>query len=307
MGKIVVSETTYGSYGNCVKLTNGTLEVLVTVDQGPYVIRCGFVGEENLFFEDVDGAFTNDVTESRFAENSWCVVGGHRLWASPEIHPRTYYPANRAVHVEYVDGGAVFTAPEQEWNQVQNSIRITMDEDGTVHLLHSVTNRNAWAIELAPWTVSVMDDGGTALIPQNVRKTGFYPNKWVQFWDYTPMNDSRLYLGENFITLSIDKEKELAAKIGVLNEHGWMAYFNHGAAFIKQFDFTDGANYPDHGCNCESYTCRKYTEMECLGPLQLLETDATATLAETWKVVKSKGFTGKNEAEMAAAVKALNL
>ncbi len=284
---IQTSEVNYGIFGRCLRMTNGEKELLATVDMGPYIIRYGFVGEDNMFFEDVDKFATNDVTDSPYKKDLWWVVGGHRLWCSPEVAPRTYYPDYYPVDVKLQGNTAVLSAPMQEWSQIQCTTKITMNDDGNVELEHIVTNKNAWAIELAPWTVSVMNSGGVAYIPQNKRKTGFFPNKWVCFWDYTPMNDNRISLGADYITVSMDPDNEIAAKIGVLNEHGWMAYLNKGNAFIKKFGFADGAKYPDNGCNCESYTCKKYTEMECLSPVVKLEPEGCAVHKEAWTLKKA--------------------
>lgn len=287
MMSVQISEIEYGSYGKCIRMTNGVKELIATADMGPCIIRYGFIGEDNMFFEDVDKTATNDITDSPYEENEWWVVGGHRLWCSPEVFPRTYYPGTKLMNVK-VDGNTVtFNAPMQEWSQIQLAISVTMDEDGNIDLCHSVSNKNAWDIELAPWTISVMNGGGVAYIPQNKRKTGFFPNKWVCYWDYTPMDDSRIKLGSDYITVSMDPSKELAAKIGVLNENGWMAYLNKGNAFIKRFAFEEGAPYPDNGCNCESYTCKNYTEMECLSPMTKIPAGGSACHKESWELKKA--------------------
>ena len=284
---VQISEVNYGIFGKCLRMSNGEKELIVTVDMGPYIIRYGYVGEENMFFEDVDKFATNDVTDSPYRQNLWWVVGGHRLWASPEVAPRTYYPDYYPVKYEIGGGTVTLEAPVQEWSQIQCATKITMNGDGNVELEHTITNMNAWDIELAPWTVTVMNAGGVVYIPQNVRKTGFFPNKWVCFWDYTPMDDSRISLGGDYITVSMDPENDVAAKIGVLNEHGWMAYLNKGNAFIKRFGYEDGVKYPDNGCNCESYTCKKYTEMECLSPTAKLVPGGRAVHRESWELKKA--------------------
>ncbi len=284
---VQINETVYGKYGKCLRMTNGEKELIATLDMGPCIIRYGYIGGENIFFEDVDKTAVNDITDSPYEENLWWVIGGHRLWCSPELFPRTYYPSTKKVDCKIDGNTAVFTAPVQEWSQIRCAIGVTMDDDGNVKLEHSVTNMNAWDIELAPWTISVMNTGGTAYIPQNKRKTGFFPNKWVCYWDYTPMNDSRISLGEDYISVSMDASKEVAAKIGVLNENGWMAYLYKGTAMIKRFGYIDGANYPDNGCNCESYTCKNYTEMECLSPMTKIPAGGTAVHKEKWELKKA--------------------
>lgn len=287
---VQINEIEYGNYGKCLRMTNGEKELIATLDMGPCIIRYGYIGGENIFFEDVDKTATNDITDSPYEENLWWVVGGHRLWCSPEIFPRTYYPATKKLDCEINANSATFIAPMQEWSQILCAVKVTMDDDGNVKLEHSVTNMNAWDIELAPWTISVMNTGGVAYIPQNKRKTGFFPNKWVCYWDYTPMNDSRVSLGEDYISVSMDSSKEVAAKIGVLNENGWMAYILNGNAMIKRFGYAEGAGYPDNGCNCECYTCKNYTEMECLSPMAKLPAGGTVVHKEEWELKRANSI-----------------
>ena len=41
----------YGGWPNCIRLTNGQVELIITTDVGPRVIRFGFAGGQNLFNE----------------------------------------------------------------------------------------------------------------------------------------------------------------------------------------------------------------------------------------------------------------
>lgn len=301
MGKVEVSKVSYSNYGECLKITNGEKELIATLERGPYIVRYAFVGEENMFFEDKENKYTNDVSKSPFNGNTWCVVGGHRLWLSPERHPRTYYPDDYKVECTITDNGAILEAPAQEWTHMQYTTCIEMDEDGNVDIKHVVTNKGAWAVKVAPWTVTVCQTGGLCVIPQNVTDTGFFPNKWVCFWQYTPMNDERFYIGDKYITVD-QRNMEKAAKLGVINEHGYMVYFVNGSAFVKKFDYEKGANYPDNNCNCESYTCDGYTEMECLSPLTEIDADETVIHAESWSLVKAEKPERCDEASIAKAM-----
>ncbi len=288
MGKITVEKVSFGRYGECVRISNGEKELIATLERGPYIVRYAYVGEENMFFEDVDDKYTNDVSSSEFKGDTWHVVGGHRLWLSPERHPRTYYPDDYAVECEMIENGAVLKAPVQEWTFMQYTTEIKMDESGDVKIRHIVTNKGAWAVKVAPWTVTVMQTGGLAVIPQNTEDTGFFPNKWINFWSYTPMNDERLHIGGKYIALEQRSDMERAAKVGVLNENGYMAYFVNGNVFIKKFGFVRGAEYPDNGCNSESYTCDGYTEMECLSPFAEIDADKQAVHEESWRLMRAE-------------------
>ena len=46
-------EITYKNYGRCLEMTNGTVELVVTLDLGPRIIRYGFCGKDNMLYEDI--------------------------------------------------------------------------------------------------------------------------------------------------------------------------------------------------------------------------------------------------------------
>jgi len=50
-GEVRVEKVEYKGWHNCYRVTNGEVELIVTGDVGPRVIRFGFVGGQNLFKE----------------------------------------------------------------------------------------------------------------------------------------------------------------------------------------------------------------------------------------------------------------
>src|SRR5947209_10063172 len=89
---VKVEKTAYAGWPNCYRISNREVELIVTSDVGPRVIRYGFVGGQNLFKE-----FADQLGKS--GENSWQGRGGHRLWIAPEKLPETYALDNHAVKV----------------------------------------------------------------------------------------------------------------------------------------------------------------------------------------------------------------
>src|SRR5579864_5038025 len=74
---VKIEKTQYRGWPNCYRISNGEIELVVTTDVGPRIIRYGFVGGRNVFkeFEDQMG---------KSGESTWQARGGHRLWISPE-------------------------------------------------------------------------------------------------------------------------------------------------------------------------------------------------------------------------------
>ena len=55
----------YQGWNNCIRLSNGIIELVITADVGPRVIRFGFIGAQNEFDEDWLGVTGGDVAQQR--------------------------------------------------------------------------------------------------------------------------------------------------------------------------------------------------------------------------------------------------
>jgi len=88
-----VEKISYGGWPNCYRISNAQVELILTADVGPRVIRFGFVGGQNLFKE-----FSEQMGGT--GETSWQIRGGHRLWIGPEDARYTYGLDNSPVTVE---------------------------------------------------------------------------------------------------------------------------------------------------------------------------------------------------------------
>ncbi|MBU2563373.1 MAG: DUF4380 domain-containing protein, partial [Actinobacteria bacterium] len=84
----------FGGWKNCIRMTNGEVEIIITTDVGPRIVRFGFVGDQNLFRE-----FKQQ--QGKTGGDKWLIYGGHRLWHAPEVKPRTYFPDNNPVNYNW--------------------------------------------------------------------------------------------------------------------------------------------------------------------------------------------------------------
>ena len=293
MEKISVQEVTYKQYGKCVRIANEQVELLVTVDMGPRIIRFGFIGKENEFCEAPD-KFT-PTTDGR----KWRILGGHRLWHSPENNPRTYVPDEEPVEWEQIENGIRVSQKVEPWVQIKKDMEITLAGCcNKVRVIHKLTNKNAWPVELALWALTVVAPGGKEIIPQPKRDTGLLGNRVLALWPYTRMNDHRVYWGDKYIVLQQDPNTEQPFKIGINNEAGWVAYFNHGNLFVKKYPHFVDAKYPDFGVSYETYTTDFMLEMESLSPLTLLQPEGQITHIEEWELIGGVEAPSNDEAEI---------
>jgi hypothetical protein len=171
---------------------------------------------------------------------------------------------------------------------VQKEIEISI-QDKTVHLTHRLINRNPWAIELAPWCLSVMAAGGRALVPQEdyvPHPDVLTPARPLLLWHFTRMNDPRFGWGDRLIQIREDSQFNSKQKFGVCNTKGWAAYHLGQDLFVKSIQpVVAGATYPDMGCNFEFFTMPGFLEIESLGPLVKLEPNAGTDHVEKWRVI----------------------
>jgi hypothetical protein len=283
---ISVQQIQYGAWGNCLEISNGIVDVVATLDLGPRIIRYGFTGQANMFKEDTDRIINKKVNRFSEDEDTWYIYGGHRLWTSPEGDPRSYYPDNSPVAWMALPNGAVLTPPEEKWNQYQKEIEITMDDSGEVNVVHRISNRGAWPVELSPWALSVMAQGGTAVIPQVKRETGLLGNRILALWPYSRMDDSRVSWGNDYIRIK-QAQGETPFKLGTNNENGWAAYYNAGNLFVKYYEHNPDGKYPDFGVSFEAYVNDHFLELESLGELRELQPGETAEHIETWNLFQN--------------------
>lgn len=278
----------YGGWPNCVRLTNGNIELIVTTDVGPRVIRFGFVGGQNLFHE---------VKEElgKTGGNEWRPYGGHRLWHAPEAMPRTYAPDNEPVQYTWDGRTLILTQPVEASTGIMKQIEITLSpSENHVKLVHRLTNKNLWDVEAAPWCLTVMAAGGRAILPQEpYRPHSEYllPARPLVLWYYTDMRDPRWTWGSRYIQLrqdpTVPKDDRGKQKVGMLNKQGWMAYGLKGEVFLKRYGYDPSATYPDYGCNTEVFTNADMLEMETLGPLSRIPAGGSVEHVEHWFLFKA--------------------
>lgn len=273
------TEIPYGGWSRTHHLSNGLIELIATAEVGPRLIRLGFVGGPNLFAE-----FPAHMGQTGGA--AWRIYGGHRLWHAPEALPRTYAPDNSPITAESLPGGLRLIQAVEASTGIQKEMDIFMAADAAeVRVVHRLRNHNQWGVELAPWALSVMAPGGTAVIPLPPRGShadNLLPNTHLNLWAYTNMADPRWTWGEDVVLLRQDRAATRPQKLGLACSPGWAAYANHGQLFVVRFAHQPHALYPDGGSSAEFFTDAEMLEVETLGPLGQLAPGAAVEHTETW-------------------------
>ncbi len=281
-----IEKTNYKGWPNSYLMTNGEVELIVTGDIGPRIIRYGFVGGQNLLKE-----YTDQIGKA--GEKDWQIRGGHRLWVAPEIappSPLTYALDNSPVAIQVKGGALEATPPFESEAGLQKQIVVTLAETGSgVELLHRITNEGTRPVELAPWALSVMAQGGTGITglpPRGTHPEMLAPTNPLVIWAFTDLSDSRWRFTKKYIMLRQDPAAVSEQKIGSFHENTFGAYYLNGELFIKRAQADRTKTYPDMGASFETFTNGDMLELETLGPLTKLAPGESVEHVERWSLHK---------------------
>ena len=276
-----IKEIDFLGWKNCIELTNGIVRMVVTTQVGPRIIHLSLIDGGNLLYQDSE-------TLGSTGGDTFLLYGGHRFWCAPEILETTYVPDNFPVKTE-VSGEVVrFIAPVEK-SGIEKTIEISLNPTAakaTIH--HILTNRGSRQLTLAPWGLTMMKPGGTAILPHSLdRPEQFPPTHTLALWSYSRMADPRWTWGDQFILLRQDPNASTPQKVGAQNEYGWAADAVDGQLFVKKIVWNEGAITPDYSCNFEIFTNKKFLELETLGATCTLVPGSTVAHQEIWELHKN--------------------
>ncbi len=279
-----IQKIPYGGWPNGYRISNGIVDLVVTTDVGPRIIRFGFVGDRNEFkeYEGMLGTVGGE---------EWRIYGGHRLWHAPEDPVRTYYPDNGPVEFQACSDFVRLIQPVEATTGIQKELDIYLAADRPhVRVVHRLYNRLLWPVELAPWALSVMAPGGVAVVPLPPRgrhEEHLLPTGALVLWAYTDMTDPRWAWGSRYLRLRQDPSRPSPQKVGVVAPaENWLAYWRDGHLFVKMFSPVPEARYPDFGSWVEVFTNAEMLELETLGPLTVLPPGEFVEHTEEWRLFR---------------------
>jgi hypothetical protein len=276
---VKVEKIEYKGWHNCYRVSNGEVELVVTGDVGPRVIRFGFVGGQNLFKE-----YAEQLGGTK--EEKFQLRGGDRVWKAPEDPIATWAPDNVPVEITTTANGLIARAPVEPLTHLQKEIEVKMDPAGTrVFVVHRITNRSLFTLEFSVWSLTMMSPGGIAISgfpPRGTHPANLEATNPLVMWAYTNLADKRWAFTKKYLTLQQDPNNSNAQKLGMFNPNTWGAYVLNGEVFIKRADAIAGEPYPDFGCSFETFTNNEFLEMETLSPLTKLQPGRTAEQTEYW-------------------------
>lgn len=211
--------------------------------------------------------------------------GGHRLWHAPETADRTYVPDDQGLRVVTHSTGVTLIHDEPRTG-IRKEVAIAMSSSAArVRLSHRLTNTGLWPVELAPWAITQLRMGGTAVLPviPVPGDEGLLPDRVIALWPYSRWDDPRFQPGEKAIQI-VSLPIAPPFKIGYLNRAGRLDCRFDDVTFTKRWTPQPDRPHVDFGCNAEVYTNDRHIELETLGPLVRLSPGDTVEHVEDWEV-----------------------
>jgi hypothetical protein len=283
LAAVRVEKTDYKGWPNCYRVSNGEVELIVTADVGPRIIRYGFIGGQNLFKE-----FSEQLGKS--GEEKFQLRGGDRVWKAPEDPIATWAPDNVPVEITQTASGLIARAPVEPLTNLQKEIEVSMAPSGTaVTVTHRIRNRSLFTLEFSPWALTMMAPGGMAISgfpPRGKHPINLEATNPLVMWAYTDLSDKRLVFTKQYLTLKQDPNNTNAQKIGSFNTDTWAAYLLNGELFVKRTKADPGRTYPDFGCSFETFTNNEFLEIESLGPLTKVPPGGLVEQVESWALYR---------------------
>ncbi len=261
-----------------IRLTNGTVELRVATGFGPRITWFSEPGGDNVLAE--LGDLGIDLPDGR----TYLLRGGHRLWAAPEVPEVTYEPDNDPVLVTESPSQLKLQQSASETVGIEKMIGVSLQDDSAV-LTHTLTNRAIHPLQVAPWAITQLGVGGTAIIPlrQDLADPhGYQPNVAIAIWPYSGVNDNPFLMHDRL--LLVDGNRTTPTKIGTSLDRGWLAYSRNGLVFVKRSQHVDGGTYVDLDASAQCYAGADFVELETLGQFTSLEAGASVTHIESWEL-----------------------
>jgi hypothetical protein len=296
---VKIEKTQYRGWPNCYRISNGEVELIVTTDVGPRIIRYSFMGGRNLFKE-------FDEQMGKHGESSWEPRGGHRLWMAPEDPILTYALDNSPIRAEVKGEVLELTGNVEKETGLQKQMIVKLAGIGSaVELIHRITNRGAKAREFAVWALTMMAPGGVGIAafpPRGTHEKDLLPTNPLVMWAYTDFSDRRWQFTSKYLLLRQDPKNSNSQKAGLLNRDIVGAYLLGSVLFLKRAEAQPDRRHPDFGCSYETFTNDQFLEMETLGELGDVRPGGSLEHTERWSLHRNVKIPSWTDAEIDRAL-----
>ena len=268
---------------DCVEIRMGKIDLIISESIGPRILSLRMNGGNNIFAELPDQFLEYP------GEGNYYLYGGHRLWIGPEVPSLTYLPDSHPIKIEQRSGSIDLIQEVDPASGIQKTIKVSLTEFNNIVIIdHQLKNMNDRPCKCAPWAITQLKLGGTAILPQQIFKhenDALQPDRSVILWPYADIHDARLDWSNRFIIVHASPV-DRALKIGIANSQQWIAYSIDNLLFVKYANSYATRELIDYGATSQCYCNSRFIELETLGPLKNIEPHGDIVHREVWRVVE---------------------
>ncbi len=224
-----IKKINYAGWDDCVYLSNGICEAVVSTQIGPRILRYSLVGGPNLFYLD---EYAAGMTEEL---NLWRMYGGHTFDFSID-GKKILLPENAPVGVKLEASSMHFDSMVMGNTGITKQISIRMCRRGGLEVKETLTNISNAAINVRAEASTNVVPGGVAALPATASSI------------VTPPQDAdlrRTRFGKELCLVSADPVRNGEFALDFQASERWCGYFNRNCLFIittPPEDTYEGAN-----------------------------------------------------------------
>lgn len=266
-----------------LSFSNPFLTIEFLEKSAPRIVRLIPAGTQlNLLAEMYDTIWNTPGGEYR-------ILGGHRLWAGPEIPAVTYIPDHNNAKIEPLAHGYRLGHEDQfQGTHLLRQFDVTLNPAAPkLTIKHEITNLSKEPFRLLPWAITQFRMGGRALLPISTKPADpntLLPNRNLVLWPYSRIDEKRFHFHNNGVLIDAAPD-DVALKVGVYAQPGWGAIeFAEGWVVVKHFEVLPAEEHGDFNSNLQCYVKDSFIELETLGRLGILQPGQSVVHTEEWDV-----------------------
>ena len=212
-----IKKINYAGWDDCVYLSNGVCETVVSTKVGPRILRYSLVGGPNLFYLD---EYAAGMTEEL---NLWRMYGGHTFDFSID-GKKILLPENAPVGVRLEASSMHFDPMPMGNTGISKQISIRMCRRGGLEVKEILINTSDAPITVVAEASTNVVPGGVAALPATSPDCIMTPPEEADL--------RRTRFGKELCLVSADNVKGGEFALDFKADKRWCGYFNRGCLFI---------------------------------------------------------------------------
>lgn len=212
-----IKKINYAGWDDCVYLSNGVFEAVVSTQVGPRILRYSRVGGPNLFYLD---QYAAGMTEEL---KVWRLYGGHTFDFYID-DKKILQPENAPVGVRLEASSMHFDPMPMGDTGITKQISIRMCRRGGLEVKETLTNTSDAPINVTAAATTNLMPGGVAALPATSEAAVRTPREEADM--------RRTRFGKELCLVSQDLVKGGEFALDFAADKRWCGYFNQGCMFI---------------------------------------------------------------------------